>query len=449
MRVLLVSTYDLGRQPFGLASPAAWLKRAGHEVRCRDLAIEPLETDEAAGADLVAFHLPMHTATRMALRVAARLRALTPGPRLGFYGLYAPVNGAPLWRMGAAFVIGGEFEEALIRAVERLAAGGGETPSETPLDRLPFLVPDRSGLPPLERYAHLEIGDGPPRTVGYTEASRGCRHRCRHCPVVPVYGGRFRIVPREVVLADVRQQVEAGAEHVTFGDPDFLNGPGHAMPIVRALHRAFPDLTYDVTVKIEHLLRHRGLLPELRETGCLFITSAVESVDDRTLEILDKGHTRADFVAAVDACRAAGLVMHPTFVAFHPWITRAGYQDLLGTIAGLDLVEHVAPVQLGLRLLIPASSRLLERPEAHALAGPFDDEALVHPWAHPDPAMDELQARLHDLIHGALGEGTSREAIFERVWEVAHEGAAPPTPAPARRETRRAPVPFLTEPWYC
>src|SRR5579875_3620025 len=94
--------------------------------------------------------------------------------------------------------------------------------------------------------------------------------------------GRFRIIQPEIVLADIRQQVEMGAQHVTFGDPDFFNGIRHALRIVTALHQEFPALTYDVTIKVEHLLKHAEYLQILRDTGCLFVTTAVESLDDRT-----------------------------------------------------------------------------------------------------------------------------------------------------------------------
>ena len=142
--------------------------------------------------------------------------------------------------------------------------------------------------------------------VGYTEASRGCRHLCRHCPVVPIYNGQFRVVQPDVVLADIDAQVAAGARHITFGDPDFFNGPTHAMRIVEALHAAHPDVTYDVTIKVEHLLQHRDLLPRLADTGCAFVTSAVESIDDRVLRLLDKGHTRAGLLrGGATLCREA------------------------------------------------------------------------------------------------------------------------------------------------
>ena len=160
--------------------------------------------------------------------------------------------------------------------------------------------------------------DGGLRVVGNTDATRGCKHHCRHCPIVPVYQGQFRVVPVDVVVADIRSQVENGAQHISFGDPDFFNGPAHARKLMARLADEFPGLTYDVTIKVEHLLKHADLLPMLRASGCLFITSAVESVDDAVLAHLKKGHTRADFVRAVELCRREGVTLAPTFVPFTP-----------------------------------------------------------------------------------------------------------------------------------
>ena len=136
---------------------------------------------------------------------------------------------------------------------------------------------------------------------------------CRHCPIPPVYGGRFFVVNAATVVADIAVQVEHGAEHVTFGDPDFFNGPGHGMAIVREVHRRWPALTFDVTIKISHLIAHTALLVELASLGCAFVVSAVESLDDGVLARLDKGHTRADFEHALALMSSAGLVLRPTF----------------------------------------------------------------------------------------------------------------------------------------
>src|SRR5271154_7097127 len=262
MRVLLVSTYELGHQPFGLASPAAWLAERGHQVACADLCIESLNPDTVRDANLVAFYLPMHTATRLAATVIERVRRLNPAAQICCYGLYAPLNESYLRSLGATTVLGGEFEPGLVSLLERMAAPGDSRVQTEPLislDRLQFRVPLRSGLPPLLKNSRLLL-DGSSKRAGYTEASRGCKHLCRHCPVVPVYQGSFRVVQPEVVLEDIRGQVAAGAQHITFGDPDFFNGPTHAIRIVETMHREFPDLSYDATIKIEHLRKHRELL---------------------------------------------------------------------------------------------------------------------------------------------------------------------------------------------
>ena len=493
-RVVLISTYDLGRQPFGLASPAAWLKRAGAEVRCLDLAVEPFDEIAVHDADLVALFLPMHTATRLGAKALERVKALNPRAHLCGYGLYAPMNEAFLHGLGVHTVLGGEYESGLVKLAEALRAAPG-VPSRAPeskalagrrgakagatvvpstpchidapsrsheamptisLERQEFLVPDRSGIPALSAYARLVDGQGTPRLVGYTEASRGCKHLCRHCPVVPVYQGRFRIVQREVVQADIRQQVAVGAEHITFGDPDFFNGVGHAIPVVKALHQEFPKLTYDVTIKIEHLLKHAAHLATLRETGCLFVTSAVESIDDRVLQCLDKGHTRADFLRVVQLCRDAELTLHPTFVTFTPWTSLGGYQQLLTQLEAMDLVEQVAPIQLAIRLLIPAGSKLLELAEVRSLVQPFDSVALVYPWRHPDPQVDELHARVHAMVRDGITQGLEQREVFSRVWELGeragggdHRAPQSASRLPAMRDARRPPIPYLTEPWYC
>jgi radical SAM superfamily enzyme YgiQ (UPF0313 family) len=461
VRVLLISTYELGRQPFGLASPAAWLREAGFDVVQVDLSRQPLDRGAASAARLIAFFLPMHTATRLAVPVIEHVRALNPRAALCAYGLYAPPNAALLRSLDVATVLGGEFEAELLALAEVIRhegdgdgglrgsqeANGGEAGR---IPHLRFRVPDRTGLPPLDAYARLNLPDGSQRVVGYTEASRGCRHRCRHCPVVPVYDGRFRAVPAGVVLEDVRRQVAAGARHVTFGDPDFFNGIGHAMRVVDALARECPGVTYDVTIKVEHLVRYARYLPRLAATGCLFVTTAVESIDDDVLVALDKGHTRADFEGAVSLCRAAGLAIVPTFVAFTPWTTVQGYARLLDAIAALDLAGHVAPIQLAIRLLIPNGSRLLELEAISRLVRPFDPRTLTWPWSHPDPAVDGLQAEVEALVAGSAR--ACREATFERVRAIVAtrrgDGALPVGFAPGVVRPRTD-VPWLDEPWYC
>jgi radical SAM superfamily enzyme YgiQ (UPF0313 family) len=469
MNILLISTYELGRQPFGLASPAAWLRGRGHQVTGLDLTRESLDERAVRGAALIAFYVPMHTATRLAARLVQKIRPLNPDAHLCFYGLYAPVNEEYLRLLGVGTILGGEFEEGLATLATRLgcasAPGNGDHSPEGPtngkgfarqpepvisLARQKFLLPDRSGMPSLGKYARVMMPDGEERVAGSTEATRGCKHLCRHCPIVPVYSGAFRVVDRDVVLADIRQQVAAGARHITFGDPDFLNGPSHSLAIVEAMHREFPGLTYDATIKIEHLRKQDTLLSALRDTGCLFITSAVESVDDRILEKFDKGHTRADFLAVVARFRELGMTLLPTFVPFTPWTTLEGYLDLLDVLAEQGLCENVAPVQLAIRLLIPAGSRLLELPEVGTMVGAFDSAALVYPWKHEDTRIDALAREISGLVQRGESLKLSRTDIFSHVRRAAYTAAGKHVQNGNGAATARsASVPHLDEPWYC
>src|SRR5258706_6428588 len=413
MQVLLVSTYDLGRQPFGLASPAAWLRRAGVATACVATSRDRLSDDRIASADLVAFYLPMHTATRLAAPLIDRVRYVNPSARIAAYGLYAPLNAEWLRERGVTHVLGAEAEQELV------ALTG--TPQGAVTPRLTMIRPDRAGLPPLARYAALQMPDGSTRTVGSTDATRGCKHLCRHCPIVPVYQGRFYAVPVDVVVDDIRAQVEAGAQHISFGDPDFLNGPTHARRIIQHLGDQFPGLPYDVTIKIDHLLKHPDMLPLLARSGCLFITSAVESIDDHVLLQLAKGHTRADFVRAVQLCRGAGVTLMPPCVAFTPGTTLEGYRELLDTIEGLELVEQVAPIQLAIRLLITTGSPLLELADIRAATTSFDPASLTWPWRHQDPLVDALQETVMRLV--GTNANVSRAATFAAICKETAKGS--------------------------
>jgi radical SAM superfamily enzyme YgiQ (UPF0313 family) len=467
MRVLLVSGYELGHQPLHLASPAAALLAAGHEVRTLDLSVDPYEPSLVDWAEAVGFSVPMHTAMRLAVRAARAIRRRRPELAICLYGLYAPVSRDLTAGALADRIIAGEYEPALVAWVDELAAQGtgeargdgpsGERPAgagggyELRLERTTFRVPARDLLPPLERYAHLAL-DGEERPVGYVEATHGCRHRCRHCPLPAVYDGALRVVDREVVLADIEQLVVAGARHITFGDPDFLNGPGHSLRLVRAMHERFPDVTFDCTVKVEHVLDHADLWPELARAGCLFVVTAIETLNDDILARLDKGHTAAEAAAAVELLRTHGIEPRPTFLPFTPWTTVDDLLGLLDFIEAHDLVGNVDPVQLSLRLLLPEGSLLLERPDPELAArlGSYDAELLTYTWSAADPMVDLLQARLAELTERSAAAGESAPETFARARAAVREVAGlEREPASAIAAGSVEGRPRLTEPWFC
>jgi radical SAM superfamily enzyme YgiQ (UPF0313 family) len=448
--IFLVSCYELGHQPLGVASPYGFLKQAGFEPDVLDISVEPFDDEKAARARLVAISVPMHTALRLGVRVAQRVRELNPTATICCYGLYAVLNADYLLKHGVDHCLGGECETALVELAQSLdkpKTNGEMPPAAKPfLQRLRFALPMRDALPTLDRYAKLEH-KGEKRVVGYTEASRGCLHLCTHCPIPPVYNGRFFIVPEDVVLADIRRQVEGGATHITFGDPDFLNGPGHALSVARAMHAEFPEVTFDITTKVEHILKRGDILPELGRLGCLFLISAVESVSDNVLSILEKNHTKTDIEQALRLARAAGIAPRPTWVAFTPWTTLEDYLDMLAFIEANGMIDHVDPVQYTIRLLVPPGSYLLNRPEMKAHMGNLDEASFSYRWTHPDPRMDRLQKAVAALVEKDVYAGEDPGTTFYRVWALAagRDPARVASPLPADRER----APRLSEPWFC
>jgi len=438
MRVLLIATYELGHQPLQLAVPAARLLARGHEVRCRDLQIEEWDPELVAWADRVAFSVPMHTATQIARPAIARVRAERPDLPIAGYGLYGEMLEGIADRVLAgetdaelvAWIEGDDGHENLIVHLGRDAAAPGAP------------LPARDLLPALDRYAHLVIG-GEERTVGYVEASHGCAHRCRHCPVPVVYDGRIRIVEHGAVLADIAQQVDAGARHITFGDPDFLNGVHHSVRIVRAMHERFPDITFDCTVKVEHVLRHDDVWAEFAASGCLFVVSAFESVDDATLAKLDKGHTVADMSRSVAVLREHGIAVRPSWMPFTPWTTPDHIRELLEFVAEHDLVGNVDPVHYTIRLLLPRGSLLLDHPDLAAYLDDYDDARGSYQWHAADPVVDELQQQLAALVEQLNAEDAPIPVVYEAVRAAV--GLAPLGIAPTAADH----VPRLSESWFC
>jgi hypothetical protein len=439
VRILLISTYELGRQPVHLASPAAALSRAGHDVSTLDLAVESLTAEHFGEVDAVAISVPMHTAMRLAVSAATLIRDMRPDLPIAFYGLYAGVGRADILGIAADRLIVGEYEPALVSWVEDMSDG---LTSETGHTR--FHLPARSTLPPLSSYARLEW-EGETRIVGAVEASHGCRHRCRHCPIPVVYDGRWRAVRQEVVLGDIAAQAAAGAQHITFGDPDFLNAPRHSMSILEEAHAAHPDLTFDVTVKVSHLLQHRRLVTDMARSGVLFIVSAFETVDGPTLEILAKNHTVADMAAATDLVRAAGVHIRPTWLPFFPWTSVADVAAIADFLDAFGLWEATDPVQLSIKLLIPEGSLLENHPAVVPHLERYRPEALTWGWRFASTEVDALHRSLgkiaeeaSDCRADAIDTLTEMSAAIDN---AAGRKTRPLSPGPK--------APRLTESWFC
>ena len=449
-RVLLISCYESGLQPLNLAQPKAVLEHRGFAVDVLDLSVQTLAELPTEPPNAIAVSVPMQTALRLAVSAVSALRSRWPEIPIAFYGLYAGLNARYLLETGTAdHVLAGESELALAEWCEQ-ATGSQACPptaAEVPLrelslrTRLDLPQPDRHGLPDLDRYARFQAADGSLHMAGQVAASRGCLHTCRHCPVVPIYRGRFFIRDLKSVTGDIRQQVEAGAGHISFVDPDFLNGPGHALKVTEWLHRTYPEVTFDFTAKVEHLLGRARHLSALKANGAAFVVSAFEAVSDDILERLDKGHTVRDMERVLPLLAELDLPVHPTWLPFTPWTSRRDYLDMLDWIEGHGLVNAVPPVQLALRLLIPPHSRLLDSNRGAPWLERLEPAEFQWRWHHPDPGMDTLQAQVERLV--ADRPDWSGERLFRQVRALAEDTDERPL------GPQLPPPPRLTEDWFC
>lgn len=460
--IVLVSCYELGHQPAGLALPAGFLRDAGIAVSTLDISVERFDPVLLKRARFVGISVPMHTALRLGVRIAEEIRTVNSDCHICFYGLYAHLNANHLLDTVADSVVGGEFEEPLLQLV--LSLDKIERDPATPIEgvstklvqavpflrRLQFRPAYRDTLPDLARYARLSI-NGEERLAGYVEASRGCLHHCTHCPIPPVYNGRFFVVPSETVIEDIRALISKGAQHITFGDPDFLNGPGHSLRIAREMHSLFPDITFDFTAKVEHILKYRSQLSELSRLGCLFLVSALESLSDVVLEHLDKGHTRADIFAALRVVRDAGMTLRPSFVSFTPWTTIDDYAEMLEFVESEGLIDCVDPVQYSIRLLVPPGSLLLSASGTERWIGDLNPASLSYRWQHQDPRVEDLHQEVCRLVEEAAFKTEDPSITFNRICDATYAFKGDNG---ALRINRHLPLvrmrpPRLTEAWFC
>lgn len=456
--ILLISCYELGHPPFGLALLAGFLEKALFLADTIDLSVSKLPKEKILRAKLIGISVPMHTALRIGIKVAERVRTLNPACKIAFFGLYASLNADFLFQRLADFVIGGEVEEAFVKMVQSLADGAFPQRVVTDLKLHAFATPIRRTFPPLSVYAHLEKNQTR-YAAGYVEASRGCRHLCRHCPIPPVYGGRFTIVPEEILLEDIGAQVALGATHITFGDPDFLNGPNHSLKIVRQMHKQFPTLTYDFTAKIEHLLQYQEMLSEFAGLGCIFIISALESLSDIVLRHLDKGHTRADVIKAIKIVHGNGIALRPSLVPFTPWESLDSYIDLFDFAEHYQMIHHIDPVQYTVRLLIPPGSFLLTESAMTPYLGPLVQASFSYQWKHPDPRMDSLQKQVSREVE-QMGQGSHADLFYQlkecaismaqgkSIVNLSLNTTATKTQFITPKNAEAIP-PRMTEPWFC
>ncbi|WP_298209378.1 radical SAM protein [Ferrimicrobium sp.] len=441
MSVLFISTYELGHQPQLAAEVAAELPEGSLEVL--DMAKTPLSVAIEAinRASRVILTAPMLTGALVARDLLASLDHDQPERQLIVVGLYATVLKESLQDPPAALWLNRATAAELATLVQHpsVSAQPG-IPKAT--GRRAYRV-NRTPLMGLDSYRSVRIANQD-LVTGYLETSVGCRHRCLHCPVAAIWNGRIAINDAEAVIADGLAQIEAGAQHLSFGDPDFLNAPKHSLKVLTTLAQKAPWVTFDITTKISEILRHRDLLSTLAASHVNFVISAVESLNDDVLAHLDKGHTAADVSVARDLLYANGVAMHPTFVPFTPWTTMGDLVDIVDFIVESDLVQVVEPIQYSIELLTPTNSLL---PVNETDFGPYDASVMGYTVRYQDERLPRLRDRLYQLAAQA-GED-SFETTFAQIVTAVYEANGLSAQCVRTPKVSAPSTAVMSEPWFC
>jgi radical SAM superfamily enzyme YgiQ (UPF0313 family) len=403
---LLLSFYEGGFQPLTIAAAAPYLREAGFKVVLVDQFIEGLTDDQLEEADYICCSLPLYQSLEAGRTFFPKLRET--GLPIILFGQHATLASDVLLENGIGdWVIRGDGEVPLANLLLRLEQNGTSSSGYPEgvcrsgercrpyVHRGPtFHAPDRSSLPPLSRYRYglAERFLGGPQIVGNVEASRGCHHACLYCSVFGAYEKKVALIPKEIVLQDIRNCVEQGASHICFTDAEFLNSPVHGLKVVKELHQEFPDLTWDYTARADHLLDCADAVREMVPLGARFVTSAFEFPSERVLNLIDKELGIDDCLRAVELCEQIGLGLNPTFLTFNPWSSLEQIYGLSDFLDKTGLARHVDPLQLETRLYLPKGSPLVGSPAMQGIS--LVEHEFHYEWTHPDSRVDQIFAKV-------------------------------------------------------
>ena len=428
MKILLLSFYDLGKQPKIISELYKKLDNGSNQIDIVDYSIEEknLTLDNY---DVLGIYASMHTASVLAEQY---LRDRKLPNKLFVFGLYANVFSEMFSNFQSIHSFDSDELESLLEV------------QLNPNYSFKHSVPDRTILPSITDYSHIVDGSNN-LIAGSVETTYGCKHECTHCPVPIEFKGMFKTFGTEKIITDVTNQVEEGAKHISFNDPDFFNGPKHALKILQLLNEKHPSITYDSTIKVEHILKYPDYFQELKNLNMLFVISAFETTNDHVLNILQKNHSFNDLNKAVELSLENNIDIRPTWMPFSPWTEQNDLISIIKLIENYKLRETVDPIQLTIKLLVPKNSLILKRPEMKEYLLDYDPASFSYAWQYKFPNIDNIQNELFTYVlqHESENEYTQYLGLVDILESHTNE-----TLLNSEKYSQRI-VPKLSETWFC
>jgi len=428
LKILLLSFYDLGKQPKIISELYKKLDNGSNQIDVVDYSIEEknLTLDNY---DVLGIYASMHTASVLAEQY---LRDRKLPNKLFVFGLYAKVFSEMFSNFQSIHSFDSDELESLLEV------------QLNPNYSFKHSVPDRTILPSITDYSHIVDGSNN-LIAGSVETTYGCKHECTHCPVPIEFKGMFKTFGTEKIITDVTNQVEEGAKHISFNDPDFFNGPKHALKILQLLNEKHPSITYDSTIKVEHILKYPDYFQELKNLNMLFVISAFETTNDHVLNILQKNHSFNDLNKAVELSLENKIDIRPTWMPFSPWTEQNDLISIIKLIENYKLRETVDPIQLTIKLLVPKNSLILKRPEMKEYLLDYDPSSFSYAWKYKFPNIDNIQNELFTYVlqHESENEYTQYLGLVDILESHTNE-----TLLNSEKYSQRI-VPKLSETWFC
>ena len=428
MKILLLSFYDLGKQPKIISELYKKLDNGSNQIDIIDYSIEEKDLT-LDNYDVLGIYASMHTASVLAEQY---LRDRKLPNKLFVFGLYANVFS----EMFSDFQSIHSFDSDELESLLQVQLNPNYSYKHT--------VPDRTILPSITDYSHIVDGSNN-LIAGSVETTYGCKHECTHCPVPIEFKGMFKTFGTEKIITDVTNQVEEGAKHISFNDPDFFNGPKHALKILQLLNEKHPSITYDSTIKVEHILKYPDYFQELKNLNMLFVISAFETTNDHVLNILQKNHSFNDLNKAVELSLENKIDIRPTWMPFSPWTEQNDLISIIKLIENYKLRETVDPIQLTIKLLVPKNSLILKRPEMKEYLLDYDPSSFSYAWKYKFPNIDNIQNELFTYVlqHESENEYAQYLGLVDILESHTNE-----TLLNSEKYSQRI-VPKLSETWFC
>lgn len=391
MKILLISTDEVGFQPLGLACAKPYLSSLA-EVELVDISV--MQEPTCDNYDLIAFSIPTFGAIEQSIQLMTKFRNNGYSKPLICYNQYATVQPESFLLDDNCFIVMGEYETVLeelvnaylekksLNAIDFVYSQENKNPLKN-LKRTKFLTPDRTSLPKLSNYAYKNG-----KLVGNIETMRGCAHGCTYCSVFAAYQKRVVKIPDEIILKDIDYVVQKGAEHITFIDADFFSTGKKGVRLIKQMHQKYPKLTFDITLRLDDVVRYREFFPALKKYGCIEITSAFEFPSDVVLKEFDKRITLQDMDEGLAILREVQIPIVPTFISYNPWANAEDMIEFGQYLNNTGLMSDIDDMQLKTRLLLYKGSPLLENKTIQKLA--LMDKGYHYEWKHIDQEVDQM-----------------------------------------------------------